>query len=143
MNQSMIVRAKTARFAAGDIVYQAGQVLAGEVLVYAKADPANLVWLRGQNLLARSQFLRRQPTRRFYFLADQKLFHSDNYYFFLEDVTDLKFGYRPFRFESFGEVVYFLRQRGLESDRFLIGNMTRYPTLTTSYSLKKTKHEYK
>jgi len=82
--------------------------------------PGMLLWLRPSDLLARRKFLLRQPHSEFWMLALKPHRRRPNTAMLLSDPLTQSFGAMGFRFESQGELVYYLRSRQLDQTEFQI-----------------------
>ena len=84
------------------------------------SQPAPVHWLAPEMLLPYSKFLRRQPSAEFWMLAVKERLLSQDADAFLSDPIKQRLGPKGFRFESLGEVVYFLRHHQLNAQKFKI-----------------------
>ena len=79
-----------------------------------------LYWVSPENLLPYSSFLRRQPTSEFWMLALKQTLLSEGRMEFLSDAKKQSPGPKPFRFESLGEVLYYVLEYRLDPQKFRI-----------------------
>ena len=82
--------------------------------------PSSLLWIAAGNLLPYSSFLRRQPSSDFWMLALKQPLLSGEPVQFMTDPTKQTAGSTAFRFESLGEVVYYMKEYQLEPTKFKI-----------------------
>jgi len=87
-------------------------------------------------LLCLHKFLKNQP-RDNYWCLRQRLAEGASPPLFLSNARSEHFGHVPFRFESLGELVYYLNERGMRSNQFEIGQFIWRPYLTTTKTIKK------
>jgi len=84
----------------------------------AEIKPDLLFWLSPNDLLPYSKFLRRQPRGEFWMLALKERLQSPDPNQFLANPSKETLGPKPFRFESLGEVIYYLRSQRLNPKKF-------------------------
>jgi len=82
--------------------------------------PTDVYWVSPENLLPYSSFLRRQPTSEFWMLALKQTLLSEGRMEFLSDAKKQSPGPKPFRFESLGEVLYYMLEYRLDPQKFKI-----------------------
>jgi hypothetical protein len=82
--------------------------------------PTEVYWVNPQNLLPYSSFLQRQPTSQFWMLALKQPLLSEGAMVFLSDAKHQSAGPKPFRFESLGEMLYYLLEYQLDPEKFKI-----------------------
>ncbi len=82
--------------------------------------PTEIYWANPENLLPYSSFLRRQPTSKFWMLAWKQPLLSEGAMVFLSDAIKQSPGPKPFRFESLGEVLYYVLEYRLDPQKFKI-----------------------
>lgn len=73
-------------------------------------------------LLPLGEFLQRQPIHDFWFLIHLRTFKDGKPNCYLSDPRRVRMGSMPFRFESEGELIYYLRHYELSSAAFLISH---------------------
>ena len=74
------------------------------------------------NLLPLGEVFQRRPIHDFWSLTHLKSFAAGKTDCFLSDPRRIRFGPLPFRFESEGELVYFMRHYDLQFPAFLISH---------------------
>jgi hypothetical protein len=118
---------------AGELAVQMGAPLIGHahVPVYRKLNPSVAGLLFKESLLDYSRYLKKQPGKNFWCAFNS---NTDMY---LADAQTEMYGHLPFRFESFGELVYYFKQHGLMTSNFLIGHFDYLPKRVTAKSIKE------
>jgi hypothetical protein len=87
-----------------------------------KDNPDPLMWLTPQDLLPAKEFLHRQPFEEFWTLVLRPRRARRRRGRFLSDPWTQRFGTEPFRFESLGEVVYYVRNSRLRTSDLQAGH---------------------
>lgn len=82
--------------------------------------PTDVYWVSPANLLPYSSFLQRQPISEFRILALKQTLLSEGRLEFLSDAKKQSLGLKPFRFESLGEVLYYMLEYRLDPQKFKI-----------------------
>ena len=127
MRKAFILRYASHEMSAGTEVYGASHCAnyeGGPIAVTQVIGVSEIKWMEREELLPRQQYLRNQPIRRYWCLARVKLpseFEPDEP-IFLSDAATEQFGNYPFRFESLGEVVYYMKEHDLKPRDFWIGD---------------------
>jgi hypothetical protein len=85
--------------------------------------PERVFYLYAKALLPMSLFLARQPSSDFWFVVHRARWIGGHPDYFLSDPRKADAGLRPFRFESEGEVLYYLRDYRMGLRKVLIGRM--------------------
>jgi hypothetical protein len=80
--------------------------------------PTGIYRVSPENLLPYSSFLRRQPTSEFWILVFKQTLVSEGRMEFLSDAKKQNSGPNPFRFESLGEVLYYMVEYRLDPQKF-------------------------
>src|SRR5258708_700053 len=94
-------------------------------------QPQVLLHFRADALLPLTSFLARQPSADFLILIDRERWLEGHGDCFMSDPRKLALGPRPFRFESDGELRYYLCEYNLSLSRFLTGRIASLGSLTT------------
>lgn len=83
----------------------------------------NRFWASNEWFLALSRFLYVQPFKNFWCLLDCQKRQEDPSRMFLSDARTVQFGAVPFRFESRGELYYYLKEYFSEFnlDNYIVG----------------------
>ena len=89
-------------------------------------DSNYVLRLSRSEILPCSQFLTRQPFLEFWIVAHIRSWHTKPNCF-LSDPRRETMGPKPYRFESIGEVRYYLKQRNMNITKFLISKMGKLP----------------
>jgi len=90
-----------------------------------------LLHFQADALLPLTCFLTRQPSADFLILIDQARWLEGHPECFISDPRALALGRRPFRFESDGELRYYLCEYQLSLSKFLTGRIASLATLTS------------
>ena len=85
-----------------------------------QAQPGPIFWLSADYLLPYSKFLRRQPRSEFWMLALKERIHSGHPDQFLSDPMKQILGSTGFRFESIGELIFYLGYHQLDPHKFKV-----------------------
>ncbi len=85
-----------------------------------ESRPELLFWLSPDHLLPYSKFLRRQPASHFWMLAHKERLCSRHPDQFLTDPMSETFSPKGFRFESIGELIYYLRLHQFNANKFSV-----------------------
>jgi hypothetical protein len=116
--QEYIVRTNYAGIPAGCLVVS-GDITQDEVWVEVVEGPAHTkslkVWMPVNNVLKLSKYLKRKPRSEYLALSFKSKFKSGlpHYIKDTKDLTRMSM-HKPFRFESLGEVIFFINNSNLD-----------------------------
>jgi hypothetical protein len=117
---------------AGLVVMTSARICDPDVDVYRfpairESKPERVLYLSPKDLLPMSMFLARQPSSDFWFVVHRARWIGGQPDCFLSDPRKADAGPRPFRFESEGEALYYLREYRIGLRNVLIGRMGLNP----------------
>ena len=92
--------------------------------VISESQPDVCAQVTVEKLLPVTQFLVRQPLSRFWLLAHRKRLHSGHARCFISMPWRVMTGWPPFRFESEGELLYYMKLYSLSSREFSVMKVT-------------------
>lgn len=90
----------------------------GMFLFLLKGKPAARIRSLPGLFLPQEWYLLKQPTRKFWALIKLNLFNTGDSNYFLNDPEHLLYSKQPFRFESIGELNYFMDEKHLNRRLF-------------------------
>ena len=85
---------------------------------YFDEAPGSFFAIAGSNLLDCRYYLRNSMSSKFWCLAAKNRLLVDKPDKFLSDAREFTFGNIPFRFESEGELIYYLYEKELDTDEY-------------------------
>ena len=137
MQKLYIVRENDARtvLRAGDVVVELGAHENNMTEVHRKGQMMQPLMVPDACLLSMSRYLKCRATEDYWVLMLRRGLHDDvNRLVYLQDAAMETFGPVPFRFDSYGELVYYMLEHELLSYRFELGHFTYRADLITPNS---------
>lgn len=114
----IILRQNAGGFNAGDVLDIIELPLESQCLV---AGTDRTAWVQTDEVLLMTDLYQRQPEDRFLTLSR---ISKEGILEWLQSPHEVTFGPRPFRFESMGEIVFFLRKSNHDCPRLILGRHT-------------------
>jgi hypothetical protein len=143
-NKIFIVRHDCSpRSRAGDIVVQIGEPADnGTIHAHPQDAPFPVLGFARSELLDFARYLKSEPVNDYWCLQVKPMdtasgttgFYVSNA---ATEIHSTIHSTHKFRFDSLGEIVYYLRERKLLSDRYYIGHYVYHPGLVTVTNIKK------
>ena len=119
--EKAILRAARGEFPAGTEVTYGSQNIRSDGWRLVHQSECMMFHVRPDGLLPLTDLFKRQPKDRFWALGRMDF---SEHMLWLEDAENLTFGYRPFRFESEGELRCLLVKLPKQTGRIWIGQLT-------------------
>lgn len=145
MTQRAILRVDYDRIPAGTLMYVSALALKCRIVDHHRRDicfpaasverPELVIPVPRKIMLDRRRFLKRQPVRKYWTITRPDWTKPEA--LFLQDPKTITFGPCPHRFESFGEVVYYMNRYKLISRHYLVQESSRYPWIATVFSHRR------